>query len=99
MDEVALILRVIIIVLFSASTAVSLYAYKKRSCTYHLVGVAVWCIHVIGFTAVATLVAYKVLTITPEWLNIWSNAVRFHGGLVALSLAVYYATKPKNIVL
>lgn len=98
MDEVALILRVLIIVLFSASTAVLLYAYKKRSGTYHLVGIAGWCIHVILFTAVATLYALSTLTIDTLWLNLWSNAVRFHGGLVALSLAVYYATKPKVIV-
>ena len=98
MDEAALLLRILIVILFSASAAVSLYAYKKRSGTYHLVGIAGWCIHVILFTGVATLYALHALTIDTLWLNLWSNAVRFHGGLVALSLAVYYATKPKVIV-
>lgn len=96
MDEtVALILRFLIIALFSLSTATLLYAYIKRGQTYHLVGIAVWCIHVVVFTVFATLSVTEVLTIDHLWLNIWSNTVRMHGGLVALSLAVYYATRPK----
>jgi len=97
MDGVALILRVTIIVLFSISTAILFYAYKKRSGTYHLIGIAGWCIHVIVFTVFATLYVAGILTIDTLWLNIWSSAVRIHGGLVALSLAVFYATRPKPI--
>jgi len=95
MDEAALLLRLLIIVLFSISTAVLLYAYLVRRWTYHLIGIAVWCVHVIVFTVFATLSASGILTIGHLWLNIWSNAVRLHGGLVVLSLAAYYATRPK----
>ena len=98
MNEVALILRLLIIVLFSASTAITVYAYKKRSGKYHLMGVAGWCIHVIVFTAFATLSALGILTIDHLWLNIWSNTVRLHGGIVALSLAMFYATRPKLVL-
>ena len=97
MDEVALILRLLILILFSISTAILFYAYKKRSGTYHLIGIAGWCIHVIAFTVFATLYVSGILTIDHLWLNIWSNAVRLHGGLVALSLAVFYATRPKPV--
>lgn len=99
MNEVALVLRITIIVLFSVSTVILLYAYKKRTGTYHLIGIAGWCIHVIVFTVFATLYASGILTIDHLWLNIWSNAVRIHGGLVALSLAVFYATRPKPVTL
>lgn len=98
MDKVALILRLLIIVLFSISAAVSLYAYRRRSGTYHLVGIAGWCIHVVIFTTFAALSVSGILTIDRLYLNLWSNAVRFHGGLVALSLAVFYATRPVNMV-
>lgn len=95
MNDVALVLRLLIIVLFLASAAVSLYAYKKRSGTYHLVGIAGWCIHVVIFTTLAALSVSGILTIDHLWLNLWSNTVRLHGGLVALSLAVFYATRLK----
>ena len=98
MDEAALILRLLIILLFSVSTAVLLYAYKKRSGTYHLIGIAVWCVHVVVFTVIAMLCVAGVLTINHLWLNMWSNTVRLHGGIVVLSLAVFYITRPKQIV-
>jgi len=96
--DVYMALRIMIIVLFASSTAISLYAYFKRRQTYHLLGIALWCLHVIVFTAFVMLSVSGILTIEHLWLNLWSNAVRFHGGLVALSLAVFYATKPVNIV-
>ena len=94
MDEMAVILRLLIMVLFLASAGVSIYAARKVN-RYHLWGIAAWCIHVVVFTGSATLSASHVLTISHEWLNMWSNTVRLHGGIVALSIALFYAARPR----
>ena len=93
MIDLGMALRIIVMLLFLTSAGISLYAARKRTYAPHLWGVAAWCIHVVGFTLIATLRAVGTLTISPTYLNIWSNAVRLHGGIVVLSTALYYLFK------
>jgi hypothetical protein len=81
--------------LFSISAAVSFYAAQKAR-SYQLWGIGFWCIHVVCFTVIATLYAAGILTIDYLWLNIWSNAVRLHGGIVCLTIAVYHMFLPRK---
>ena len=95
MTNLGMALRLLIILLFSASAIISLYAIKKLKRSYHLWGIAIWCGHVVVFTIAAQWCVNGLLTIDPAYLNMWSNAVRFHGGIVCFTTAVYYATKPR----
>ena len=95
MAEVSLLLRIVIIILFAASASLSLYTARVYDRAYHLKSIAFWCIHVMVFTVVAALSVKKWLLIDPLWLNLWSNTVRLHGGIVAFSLAWHYASKIK----
>ena len=95
MIDISLVLRILIILLFSASAIISLYAIRKRKRSYHLWGIAIWCGHVVVFTTVALLRAVGLLTIDPNYLNMWSMAVRLHGGIVCFTTAVYYAARPR----
>lgn len=89
MDTMALILRLLIIALFSSSATILLYAYKKRKRTHHLVGIAGWCIHVVVFTVFVMLYMSHTLTVSTIYLNMWSSTVRLHGGIVCLATAIY----------
>ena len=86
-------IRALIILLFSTSAIILLYAYVKRPFTYHLLGVIIWCVHVILFTSVAILCIECILEITPKSLNVWSNVVRLHGGIVVFTTGLYYLDK------
>ena len=87
-------LRLLVITLFLCSAAISFLAYRKSG-VYHFIGIAFWCMHVVVFTVIAMLVAIGFLTIDYLWLNMWSNTVRLHGGIMALSSAIFYVARPK----
>jgi len=95
MIDFSMALRILIITLFLISAVVSLYAVKRRPQSYQLWGIAAWCIHVMLFTGVAALCSIGILTIDHNWLNMWSNTVRLHGGFVCLTTAIYYAARPR----
>lgn len=90
MDAMALVFRLLIITLFSTRAVILLYAYKKRQRTYHLIGIACWCIHVVAFTIFVMLYMSHILTVSTIYLNMWSSTVRLHGGIVCLATAVYF---------
>ena len=92
--DLSMVLRLLVIILFLCSAAISLFAYFKRGHPPHLLGIALWCIHVVGFTVIAMLVALDVLTINRIWLNIWSNTVRLHGGIVVFTTGIFYIFRP-----
>jgi hypothetical protein len=94
--DIGAILRILVMLLFSGSAIVSLYAVHKRRHSYHLWGIAIWCCHVVVFTFVTQLRSFGILTISPNYLNMWSMVVRLHGGLVCLTTAIYYADKPRQ---
>lgn len=85
--------RVAIIAVYSLSVAISLYAMVVTRKNYHLIGVVVWCCNVLAFTLVALLRAVGIVNISATVLNIWSSVVRLHGGLVMLSMSVYYMVR------
>ena len=87
--SIAMWLRLLVILIFSVSAAISLYSIIKTRGNYHLVGVIIWCLNVVCFTAVAGLCSYGVIHITVDVLNIWSSVVRLHGGIVILTISIY----------
>lgn len=88
-----MILRLMVIALFSTSALILLYAVFRRPFTYHLVGIIIWCAHVIVFTVCATLRATGLCHLDYHILNMWSNVVRLHGGIVMLTTGLYYVDR------
>jgi hypothetical protein len=86
-------IRFIIIALFSSSAAILYYAYRKNPWAYQLPGLIIWCLHVILFTTFAILRVVGLIEIDYRYMNIWSNVVRIHAGIVMLATALYYAKK------
>lgn len=85
--------RVLVVLLFTISTLILTFAFFRRPYTYHLVGIIIWCLHVILFTVCAMLRAIGVFSVDSYVLNIWSNIVRIHGGIVMLSTGLYYVDR------
>lgn len=96
---VEMVIRLIIIFLFSASVCILLYAWKTKPYTAHLPGIIVWCLHVIVFTTVALFNAVDILCIDVYHLNLWSNIIRIHGGIVMVTTGWYYASTRKELLL
>lgn len=86
-------LRLLVIILFSVSAAVLSFAYIKRPFTYHLLGIIVWCLHVILFTVCAALRSIGLCSVDPHFINMWSNVVRIHAGIVMFTTALYYVDR------
>jgi len=94
MESVSLLSRLLTILFFSASAAILLYAARKRNGTYHLIGIAIWCIHVVLFTTAVLLYSVDILTIIGlEGLNLWSSTVMLHGGIMCFFTAIHYVSK------
>lgn len=95
-----MLLRLTVALFFGASAIILLYAYFKQRHVPHLFGISVWCWHVVLFTMVTAFRAAGFLT--PPWmdyhfLNVWSNIVRLHGGIMVFSTAIYYISKKESI--
>jgi hypothetical protein len=88
-----MVLRGLVIMLFLLSTAVLIYAYRHRPFTSHLFGIIVWCMHVVAFTFIAILRSLGIVSLSPEHMNLWSNTVRLHGGIVLFTVAIYYLSR------
>lgn len=86
-------LRLLVLVLFSISAIILGFAFFRRPFTYHLLGILIWCLHVIAFTICSTLRAAGVLPIDVHVLNMWSNVVRLHGGIVMFTTGLYYVDR------
>lgn len=86
-------IRLLVIILFSASAFILFYAYKRFPLTSHLLGIFIWCIHVIIFTVMAIVSAMGILCVEPRYLNVWSNVVRVHGGIVMFTTGLYYVSR------
>ena len=86
-------LRLLVIGLFSISAIILGFAYLRRPFTYHLLGIIVWCLHVILFTFCATMRAVGACPVDPHLINMWSNVVRIHGGIVMFTTALYYVDR------
>jgi hypothetical protein len=94
MESVSWLSKLLTILFFSASAGILLYAAKKRIRTYHLIGIAVWCIHVVLFTTAVLLYSAELLSILkPAGLNLWSSTVRLHGGIMCFFTALHYVSK------
>lgn len=96
---IEMMVRCIIILLFSASVGILLYAWRTKPYTSHLPGIIAWCLHVILFTLVALLVAIDIICIDWYHLNIWSNIIRIHGGLLMVTTGYYYASTRKEFLM
>lgn len=94
---VEMLLRLLVALFFGFSAAILLYAYRKQRHVPHLLGIAIWCIHVVLFTMVVVFWAVGILFIEPHTLNMWSSIVRLHGGIMVFGTAVYYVSKRGSI--
>jgi hypothetical protein len=88
--DVEMMMRGLIILCFGTSAVILAYAHLKQPYTPHLIGIIIWCLHIIVFTFVAALCCVGIFYIDPHYLNLWSNTVRLHGGICLLSTALYY---------
>ena len=95
---VEMVVRLLVICLFSISAAVLSYAYLRRPYSYHLLGIVVWCFHVVIFTVFAAARSAAILSIDPHIINVWSNIVRIHGGIVMFTTGLYYIDSRKDIL-
>jgi hypothetical protein len=92
-----MLLRLTVALFFGASALLLLYAYFKQRHVPHLFGISVWCWHVVLFTMMTTFRAAGFLSIDAHFLNVWSNIVRLHGGIMVFSTAIYYLSKKEFI--
>jgi hypothetical protein len=93
-ESAFMLTRLLTILFFSFSAGILFYAAKNRARTYHLVGIAIWCIHVVLFTTVVLLYSAGIVTIIRvEGLNLWSATVRLHGGIMCFVTALHYVSK------
>lgn len=90
---IEMMLRLTIALFFGASAIILLYAYRKQRHVPHLLGIAIWCVHVLIFTMVAAFRAIGFCGIDAYLLNLWSSVVRLHGGIMVFSTAVYYLSR------
>lgn len=89
---IEMFLRLTVALVFGASAVLSFYAYREQR-RPHLLGIAIWCSHVVLFTMVAALKVVGIFYIESELLNIWSNTVRLHGGIMVFSISLYYLSR------
>jgi hypothetical protein len=69
---------------------VSIRRYKEyRVLVKYLVNWLFWAVHVLLFTIVSALRAGGVISVPVESLNVWSNAVRLHGGITMFLLVIH----------
>ena len=94
---IEMMLRLTIALFFGASAIILLYAYWKQRHVSHLLGIAIWCINVLIFTMVAAFKAVGILFVESHTLNVWSNIVRLHGGIMVFSTALCYGSKRGSI--
>jgi hypothetical protein len=98
MEGISSLSRLLTILFFLFSAAILLYATKKRNGTYHLIGIAIWCIHVVVFTTVVLLCSADTLTIIgAKGLDLWLNAVLLHGGIMVFVTSLHYVSKKRLI--
>jgi hypothetical protein len=85
-----MLLRVVIVLLASATAIISLWAMAKSRSDYQLFGIVVWCANITAFTIAAILNAHAIVSLSVAILNAWSSVVRIHGLIVALTIAIYF---------
>jgi len=93
MTTLAGIERALVVVFFAALVLlilVSIRRYKEyRVLIKYLVNWLFWSVHVLLFTTISALRAGGVISIPVEVLNVWSNAVRLHGGFTMFLLVIH----------
>ena len=89
--------RIAIVVVFSSCAIVSLYAMRKSNrYSYLLLGVVLWCLNVVAYTVATGLRAEGIHDIGHEVIRTWSRLVRLHGGIVVLSMSIYYVARRRR---
>jgi hypothetical protein len=80
-----MVIRMAVILLGAVSSALWLYIYKKLPTEKKTVAVLclAWSLHCVVFTVVATL-----SIALPRTLNTWSYAIRIHGLITVLLIAI-----------